>query len=333
MILKSYIVEQNINVLKNYQATLIYGENSGIMDDIKEEIKNQNKDCEILKFFEPEILKENVLYNNISNQSLFAKKKIFFIQQASDKIFNQIVDCLNEKKDDIKIYLFSENLEKKSKIRNLFEKDKTLAAFPCYKDNERTLINFVNKHLKNFSGLSGEIINLIINNSNLDRRIIKNEIIKIKDFFLNKKINKVDILEILNEKNDNGFNEIRDKALLGEKIKINKLLSETEILNDEVFFYLNSLNYRIMRLQEILKKSNNNQEYEKILDGLRPPIFWKDKPLILQQLQKWSEGKIKSILLKIGETEVLMKKNSYLKNDIIIKNLIIHITGKAATSS
>ena len=111
------------------------------------------------------------------------KKKIFFIQQASDKIFNQIVDCLNEKKDDIKIYLFSENLEKKSKIRNLFEKDKTLAAFPCYKDNERTLINFVNKHLKNFSGLSGEIINLIINNSNLDRRIIKNEIIKIKDFF------------------------------------------------------------------------------------------------------------------------------------------------------
>ena len=333
MILKSYIVEQNINVLKNYQATLIYGENSGIMDDIKEEIKNQNKDCEILKFFEPEILKENVLYKNIANQSLFAQKKIFFIQQASDKIFNQIVDCLNEKKDDIKIYLFSENLEKKSKIRNLFEKDKTLAAFPCYKDNERTLINFVNKHLKNFSGLSGEIINLIINNSNLDRRIIKNEIIKIKDFFLNKKINKVDILEILNEKNDNGFNEIRDKALLGEKIKINKLLSETEILNDEVFFYLNSLNYRIMRLQEILKKSNNNQEYEKILDGLRPPIFWKDKPLILQQLQKWSEGKIKSILLKIGETEVLMKKNSYLKNDIIIKNLIIHITGKAATSS
>ena len=333
MILKSYIVEQNINVLKNYRATLIYGENSGIMDDIKEEIKNQNKDCEILKFFEPEILKENVLYKNIANQSLFAQKKIFFIQQASDKIFNQIVDCLNEKKDDIKIYLFSENLEKKSKIRNLFEKDKTLAAFPCYKDNERTLINFVNKHLKNFSGLSGEIINLIINNSNLDRRIIKNEIIKIKDFFLNKKINKVDILEILNEKNDNGFNEIRDKALLGEKIKINKLLSETEILNDEVFFYLNSLNYRIMRLQEILKKSNNNQEYEKILDGLRPPIFWKDKPLILQQLQKWSEGKIKSILLKIGETEVLMKKNSYLKNDIIIKNLIIHITGKAATSS
>ena len=78
MILKSYIVEQNINVLKNYQATLIYGENSGIMDDIKEEIKNQNKDCEILKFFEPEILKENVLYKNISNQSLFAKKKNFF---------------------------------------------------------------------------------------------------------------------------------------------------------------------------------------------------------------------------------------------------------------
>ena len=56
MILKSYIVEQNLDILKDYQATLIYGENNGIKNDITEKIKNQNKDSEIINLFENDVL-------------------------------------------------------------------------------------------------------------------------------------------------------------------------------------------------------------------------------------------------------------------------------------
>ena len=48
MILKSYIVEKNMEILKNFQAILIYGENIGIKDYIKESTINQNKDSEII---------------------------------------------------------------------------------------------------------------------------------------------------------------------------------------------------------------------------------------------------------------------------------------------
>ena len=182
MILKSYLIEQNVEILKNYQATLLYGINKGIKDDIKEQIREQNKDCEIVTFFETDISKKELLHENITNQSLFASKKIIFIQEASDKIFNEISACLEREKKEIQIYIFSENLEKKSKLRNFFEKDKKLGAIACYEDNERTLLNYINKNLKEFKGLTGEITNLIINNSNLDRRIIKNELAKIKTF-------------------------------------------------------------------------------------------------------------------------------------------------------
>ena len=76
MIIKSYIVEQNIEILENYKATLIYGINNGIKDDIKNQIKKRDNKSEILNFFEDEIIKTNLLYENISNQSLFTKKKI-----------------------------------------------------------------------------------------------------------------------------------------------------------------------------------------------------------------------------------------------------------------
>lgn len=333
MILKSYIVEQDVEILKNYKATLIYGENNGIKNDVKQKIKDNNDGAEILNFFEADILKNNLLYDNVSNQSLFSEKKIIFIQEASDKVFDQIEESIEKENNEIKIYIFADILEKKSKLRNLFEKDSQLAIFPCYEDNERTLITYINKEMQDFKGLTGEIINLIIYNSNLDRRVIKNEINKIKNFFLSRKINKDEILEILNIKNDSGFDEIRDKALVGEKTKVNKLLSETEILNEEAFFYLNILNYRILRLHQILKMNQDDNNFEKTLKDLKPPIFWKDKPIIIQQLKKWNKKKIEEIIIKIGETEILMKKNSQLRNDVIIKDLIINLTNKASTTS
>ena len=331
MILKSYIVEQNIEILKDYQATLIYGQNTGIKNDIKQKLKNKNKNSEIIIFFEEEILKnKNILYQNIVNESLFNENKIIFIHEATDKILNQISECVEEKNKDIKIYIFSDNLEKRSKLRSLFEKDKNLAIFPCYEDNERTLIAYVNKELEGLKGLSGEIINLIISNSNMDRGIIKSELIKIRTFFFEKKINKEEILEILNIRNNTSFDEIRDNALIGEKKKINKLLSEINLINEDTFFYLNNLSYRVIKLQEIISSSDGDEnKYQETLNTLKPPIFWKDKPVITQQLKKWNLEDLTLLASNIGKTEILMKKNSYLRNDIIIKDLIIDVTNKA----
>ena len=335
MILKSYIVEENIEILKDYQATLIYGENEGIKDDVRQALRNKNKTSEEIIFFEEEILKDrNILYQNIINESLFSEKKNIFILGATDKIYNEISESLEKNNKNISIYILSGNLEKRSKLRNLFEKSTKLGIFPCYKDNERTLINYVNKKLRGFKGLSGEIINLIISNSDMDRRIITSELMKIKVFFLEKKINKEQILEILNIKNNSNFDEIRDNALYGERVKINKLLSEIEILSDDAFFYLNNLNYRVMKLQEIIKISGGNKDkYEEALGTIKPPVFWKDKPMVILQLKKWSLEALTPLGVKIGETEVLMKKNSYLRNDIVIKNLIINLAGKTSANS
>ena len=334
MILKSYIVEQNVDLLNNYQATLIYGQNNGIKNDIKQALRDINTDKEIIFFFEEEIIKnKNIIYKNIVNESLFNEKKMIFLHEVSDKIFDQIYECLQTKNENVRIFIFSGVLEKKSKLRNLFEKDENLAIFPCYEDNERTLINYINRELKNIRGLSGEIINLIISNSNMDRRIIRNELIKIKDFFLGKKINKEEILELLNIKINNNFDKIRDSALKGDKSTINQLLSEVDLLNEDAFFYLNSLNYRILKLQDIIKiNEDNKNSYEQIIESIKPPIFWRDKPVFAQQLKKWNLKKIDQLVTQLVKTEVLMKKNSYLRNDIIIKDLIINVTNKASTT-
>jgi DNA polymerase-3 subunit delta len=333
MILKSYIVEQNLDVLNNYQAVLLYGENDGLKEDIKNKLKMHEQGSEIINFFESEIVKKKtILYENIINESLFNENKIIFIQSATDKILNEITESLEKNSKNIKFYIFSDNLDKKSKLRNQFEKGKNIAAFPCYADNERTLINYISKELKNFRGLTGELINIIIANSSLNRKIIQNELVKIKSFFLNKEINKIQLLEILNIRKDISFEEVRDAALIGKKDKTNQLLSEIDILNENSFFYLNNLNYRIFKLIEIQKANKVFNNYEKTLETIKPPIFWKDKPNYLQQLKKWNLGKLNRMANRIGDIENLIKKNTQIKNEIVIKDLLITLSREASIS-
>jgi len=166
----------------------------------------------------------------------------------------------------------------------------------------------------------------------MNRKIIQSEIVKIKDFFSEKKLDKEQLIEILNIKNNTDFDEIRDCALIGDTKKINFLLSNIELINEDSFFYLHNLNYRIIKLLVIQRVNGNINNYEQTIENLRPPIFWKDKSIYLQQLKKWNLKKLERAAYKIGETEIIMKKNSYLRNDILIKDLIISLTNEASTS-
>ena len=128
MILKNYIVEQQISSLGKYDSVLLYGENDGIKNDIKDKFKKQNKNCEIINLFQEEIIKnKNLLHQNYYNSSLFEDKKLIFIYEATDKIFNDVNEILEHKNKDVKICIFSGLLERKSKLRTLFEKETNIA--------------------------------------------------------------------------------------------------------------------------------------------------------------------------------------------------------------
>ena len=230
MILKSYIIEKDLTILNKYSSILAYGTNAGIKDDLKSKIRNNYKDVEIINLFEDFILKNKAIFHDtISNQSLFFEKKIIFINNASEKIFDTLEN--NLKVENVKIYIFAENLDKKSKLRKLFETEKELAVFVCYEDNERSLLDYIKNELSEYKGLTGEICNFIISNCNTSRKEVQNEIEKIKTLFSDKIIKKNKLFSLLNQKENTNFDEIRDKALAGEKSNLNKSLSEIDILN------------------------------------------------------------------------------------------------------
>jgi len=332
MIFKSYILEQNIQAANNYKIFLFYGENQGLKKEFKKNLKIQNKNQEILNLFQDEIIKnKNILVNEINNKSLFNEKKIIFINQVNDKILD-IVDEIIKNIQDEKIFLFSDILEKKSKLRNYFEKSKSCGITACYQDNEITIRKIIMKKLNGYQGLTSQVTNLIIENTGLGRNKVNNEIDKIISCFKDKKIDlkKIDLL--INMRTNDDFNLLKDQALNGNKIKTNRLLADTVFEVENNIYYLSSINQRINKLNEIENMKQENSSIESVISNLKPAVFWKDKPILIEQSKKWNKEKLQTALKKTYNTEIEIKSNSSIRKDLLIKNLIIELCATASSA-
>ena len=327
MIIKSYIVEKNQEFFQK-EFLLFYGQNIGLKEEIKKKIKSIYKNAEINICTQEEIINgEDKFYLNLMNISLFGLQKVFIISQCNDKML-KIINEIENKIDSQRIFLFSDQLEKKSKLRSYFENHKNFGIVACYEDNEITLKNIITSKLNNYSGLNSHNINILIEHSSLDRSKLNNEIEKVITYFKDKKITTDKLEALLNIKSNENFNTLKDQALVGSKTETNKLISDTVIESDKNILYLNIINQRLFKLLELIQEAEISN-LDNAINTSRPPIFWKDKPFVRQQAMKWDLRKVKKALRETYKLEIGMKSNSYMNQNYFIKKLLVDICNLA----
>ena len=308
MILKSFEINK-INKKIN-RLILFYGKNNGLKNEaLSALIKNESN---IQNYEEKEILdNENNFIENILSKSLFEKEKFIVIKRTTDKIL-KVIETLHLKNlEDITIILNSDNLEKRSKLRSLFEKDKKLVCVPFYPDNDQTLSKLVYNFLNNKKiSLSPSNINLIVNKCSGDREALTNELQKIEYFGKNgKKINSETISKLINLNENHSISELIDNCLAQNKKKIISILNENNFSNEDCIMITRSFILKAKRLLELSKTFETNKNIDLTLSSAKPPIFWKEKEITKQQIQKWKPENIKNLIYSLSETELQIKKN------------------------
>ena len=325
MIVKSFEIENNIKNISKYKYVLIYGENIGLKETLKNKIKNFYDKAEKINIYQEDINKnKDIILNEVKNVSLFSEEKIIIINQANEKNLVGLEDLLNSK-ENIKIIVIGELLDKRSKLRALFEKGENFAIIPCYNDNEITLRKLVQNELKDFQNLNTNIINMIINYSNSNRKTILNNLEKIKSFYIKKIISENTLVELLNSDRNEMFENIRDAALSGDKVKLNELLCNFTFSNEDTYIYFNMINYRLNKILEIHKHNFKNEDFSVAISKLKPPIFWKDKPIYMKLLQKWDKQRVVEALNYLGKIERKIKSNSNISGLTMVKNSITNV--------
>ena len=323
MISKSYEIERKIPDLSKHNLLLLYGENIGLKKDIRSKIKidlnKKEQDIEILSFYENEIIdNEDDFYNSIYSGSLFSNKKMITINNGSDKILKLIEDIYIKYPENLILIIFSDILEKKSKLRIFFEKSSTALCVPCYADNNKSLETILTSELrKNNITISRESINLLIDKSNNDRNNLRNEIEKIKAYSLNKKnLSVEEIKSIANFSGEYKSDSLINECLNGDINQYKKIVPELYVNTVNYVFLLRILYNKIQKLLSIKKLESNTQNIDVLISSFKPAIFWKEKPIIKKQLSIWNQEDLKEIANKINEIELSCKKNPLLSKVI-----------------
>ncbi len=326
MIVKAYELEKKN--IKHYKYFLFYGSNKGLID---EAINNTIKPLipkNIYRYEESDIIKETEKFEeSLSSKSFFENEKLIIIARASDKLYKILENIVEKDYDGIILVLTTGVLEKKSKIRNFFEKDERSICVPFYEDNFQSLNFLAQKFLKEKKiSLSQESINLIIERSTNDRINLYNELNKIEVYSKNKK--KIDtkcVLELTNLSENFSIFELIDNTLIKNQKKVFNILNENIFLNEDNILILRTFLNRLKRLFKIKSQLKNNSDLDKIITVYKPPIFWKEKDIVKKQVKIWSLNKIQELIINVNNIELQVKKNPNLSTHLLT-NFILEQT-------
>ena len=304
MIIKSYEVNK-VNI-KDYDIFLFYGKNEGLQNEIIEKNFVTGSKGSINKYEESEFINNyETISSEILTKSLFDEEKLLIISRVGEKIFKYIEELLNRNINNIKIILKAGLLEKRSKLRNLFEKNKKLLIIPFYEDDERTLTAQVYEYLKkNSIKLSRETINLLVERSSGNRENLKIELSKIFYYSQsNKEISFETVKKLSNLAENYGVNELADNYLSKNKKNVIKILNENNYSDDDCILILRTILNKSKRLLNILENYRKNKNLDDVISKTRPPIFWKDKAIVKKQANTWELRDLKSKMYQINEVE------------------------------
>ena len=315
MIIKSFEINKINLDLKN--IFLLYGKNNGFKNEFtKNIIKKKNN---VFNYEEKDILdnKDNFI-EDLLTKSLFDDQKIIIIKRSTDKILNIIENVLSKRIKDI-IILNADNLEKKSKLRSFFEKNKELICIPFYPDNEQTLSKLAYNFFKNKNiAISQANINLIINKCNGDREALLNELNKIEHYVKKgKKIGSDEIIKLTNLNENHSVLELVDNCLAKNKKKIIDILNENNFNNEDCIMITRSFLNKSKKILQLSTEFEKNKNIELTISTAKPPIFWKDKEITKKQVRQWKPENIKELIYRLNEIELLIKKNLNISINLI----------------
>lgn len=314
--------------LKDTNFFLLYGNNSGHIQETIEKILKPKLSKNLYKYDEAEILKNIKNFKEeIFNKSFFESEKLIILNRVSEKIVGLVEELIEAKINDLYFIILSKSLDKKSKLRNLFEKSSQTICVPFYEDTNEVLSKIVEKFMKEKNiSISRELINIISERARGDRINLQNELTKIDNYTFNKKkLNFIDIVKITNLSENYSISELVDNCLSKNKLKILKIFNENKFNSEDCILILRTFLIKLKRLIKLQENINTkNQNIDSVISSYKPQIFWKEKEIVKKQIMILDYNKTQELISKTTEVELMIKKNPQLSLNITTDFVMSH---------
>ena len=137
-----------------------------------------------------------------------------------------------------------------------------------------------------------------------------------------------EIIKLTNLADNYSASELVDHLLAKNTRKTASILNENNYSDEDNIIIIRTLLSKLKRLVKIYELVDEKNNIEQAISKCKPLIFWKDKPLVIQQIKSWKKDRLKNLIYKTNEIELLIKKNSGMAKNIL-SDFIIDNSRKA----
>ncbi len=309
--IESFIAKPDSAVL----GVLLYGPDSGLARERAGKLKawaltGNDDPFAYSEFEEPRLLEDPArLSDELGAISLMGGRRCLMVRSASDKLTKIIESTLDHFHRDMFVIVVADDLNARSSLRALFEKEQNLAALPCYKDEARDVAELVRSSLSQ-AGIraASDVVEHLASQLGNDRYVTRQELTKIITYVGESKALSLEEARMLTDYNrdtelDEVVSAVADRNLAQMDKALSNLLREGAV----PIAYLRALQRYFNRLYSLRMQVESGQSSEMVVEAARPPIFFRQKPVITRHLNSWNTTTIAKALALLVEAELAVK--------------------------
>ena len=297
-----------------YHALLLYGPDAGLARERMQLVaKNLNIDANdpfsTLELSESKLLADPVqLTDELSGYSFMASQRLMIIRDAGDKLTKVLEATVDTLRADYFLVVIAGELGPRSSLRSWFEKTPSVAALACYQDDARDVQEVIRAHFANEQVQApSDVVQYIASQLGNDRYVTRQELEKISLYLGGqKRLTMQDAQQLVDYNRDAStddlVNAVADKSLRQLDEELGRLLRE----GVKPVQYLRALSRYFQRLYA-LKLQAEHSSIESVIAAQRPPVFFKQVPILTRHVREWSLPNIAKALKLITSAELACK--------------------------
>lgn len=295
-------------------AALFYGPDAGLAREraqliIKKLLGEKPDVLSILDITETKLSADPALLaDELTSVSLMADKRVILIRDAGDKLTKILESVTELLRHDVYVIVLAEELGPRSSLRVWFEKSANAAAIACYRDEARDIGEIIRDSFREHRINAGnDVVLYLVSQLGSDRYVTRQELEKLITYAGEEKTLLLANVQALTNYNretemDEAVNALADKNLMSFDTALMRLLKE----GTQPIQYLRALSRYFQRLYAIRLQARNTS-IEQVIAGLRPPVFFRQVPILTRHVKQWEIPVIAKALALINEAELAIK--------------------------
>jgi DNA polymerase III subunit delta len=297
------------------RAVLVYGPDLGLVREragrIKKTVLAGNDDpFAYVELTEAILLDDPArLADELSAMSLMGGKRLILIRDAGDKLTKIIEGVSAFFHDQVFLVVMGDELPSRSSLRALFDKEPQFASLACYRDEARDVAAVIRKTFEE-AGVNADrdAVEYLTGQLGNDRYVTRQELEKIIVYAGGSKRLSLEEAEALVDYNrDTGLDDIVSAVADKNLVALEQMLTVQIREGNQPVSWLRALQRYFNRLYAIRAQMATGRSAGEVIAGLRPPVFFKQVPVLTRHAEQWDSHQIIKALKLLIEAELACK--------------------------